>query len=271
MAVKATSRFLSTRIKLGLVVRIQFGDSRSLFLIIERIRRMFDLSADWQAIATRLRSDPVLARGIERSPGLRVPGSWDGFELAVRAILGQQVTVKGASALAAMMASKFGRPVQATGGLTHLFPTPQVLGDAKLFGVGLTKARAETIRPLARAVSGGQIQFDRIAAIEPFLDRLCEIPGIGNWTAQYIAMRALGEPDAFPSTDLGLLRVWIYKMVASLNAERKRGGPGVPMQRCICGMSPANDNLARAEKLREEHGYLSGKQSRSFAKVIGPE
>jgi AraC family transcriptional regulator of adaptative response / DNA-3-methyladenine glycosylase II len=192
--------------RLGLVVRIQFGDSRALFLIIERIRRMFDLSADWQAITARLRRDPALARRIEASPGLRVPGSWDGFELAVRAILGQQVTVKGASVLAARLASQFGRPILATGGLTHLFPTPQVLVDAKLSNVGLTTARGETIRCLARAVCDGQIQFDRIVAIEPFLARLCEIPGIGDWTAQYVAMRALGEPDAFPSTDLGLLR-----------------------------------------------------------------
>jgi len=192
--------------RLGLVVRIQFGDSRALFLIIERIRRMFDLNADWQAITARLRCDPVLARRIEASPGLRVPGAWDGFELAVRAILGQQVTVKGASVLAARLASEFGRPILATGGLTHLFPPPQVLAEARLSNVGLTKARAETIRYLARAVCDGQIQFDRIVAIEPFLARLCEIPGIGKWTAQYVAMRALGEPDAFPSSDLGLLR-----------------------------------------------------------------
>jgi AraC family transcriptional regulator of adaptative response / DNA-3-methyladenine glycosylase II len=192
--------------RLGLVVRIQFGNSRALFLIIERIRRMFDLSADWQAITARLRRDPALARRIEASPGLRVPGSWDGFELAVRAILGQQVTVKGASVLAARLASEFGRPILATGGLTHLFPTPQVLADAKLSNVGLTIARAETIRCLARAVCDGRIQFDRIVAIEPFLAHLCEIPGVGDWTSQYVAMRALGEPDAFPSTDLGLLR-----------------------------------------------------------------
>lgn len=192
--------------QLGLVVRIQFCDPHALFLIIERIRRMFDLDADWQAITARLRSDPALARRIEVSPGLRVPGAWDGFELAVRAILGQQVTVKGASALAARLVSEFGRPVLATGGLTRLFPSPQVLADAKLSGVGLTRARAQTIRSLARAVCDGHIQFDRVVAIEPFLTRLCEIPGIGKWTAQYVAMRALGEPDAFPATDLGLLR-----------------------------------------------------------------
>jgi AraC family transcriptional regulator of adaptative response / DNA-3-methyladenine glycosylase II len=208
--------------QLGLVVRIQFGDSRALFLIIQRIRRMFDLSADWQAIAARLRSDPMLAGRIERSPGLRVPGSWDGFELAVRAILGQQVTVRGASALAARLAGKFGRRVMATGGLTHLFPTPQVLADAKLSDVGLTKARAETIRSLARAVCDGQIRFDRIAAIELFLEHLCEIPGIGNWTAQYVAMRALGEPDAFPSTDLGLLRS--LELQDSRELERRAEG-----------------------------------------------
>jgi len=129
----------------ALSVHIQFDDSRALFLIIERIRRMFDLSADWQPIAARLRTDPALAGRIESVPGLRVPGCWNGFELATRAILGQQITVKGATALAGRIVSAFGRPFAATGNLTHLFPAPEILADAKLTNVGLTNARAETI------------------------------------------------------------------------------------------------------------------------------
>lgn len=190
----------------ALAVHIQFEDSRALFLIIERIRRMFDLSADWQTIAARLRTDPKLAGRIEAVPGLRVPGCWNGFELATRAILGQQITVKGATVLAGRIVTTFGRPFSAPGGLTHLFPSPAVLAEAKLTRVGLTGARAETIRALARATCDGRINFEGIAESDELLARLSEIPGIGQWTAQYVAMRALGEPDAFPSSDLGLLR-----------------------------------------------------------------
>lgn len=192
--------------KYSLAVRVQFGDPRSLFFIVERIRSMFDLNADWAAIVRTLRSDPALCARVEADPGLRVPGCWNGFELATRAILGQQITVKGATALAGQIAGTFGQPFSAGRNLTRLFPSPEILADAKLTGIGLPKTRAETIRTLARAVRDGQISFERIVDITAFLTRLCEIPGVGKWTAQYIAMRALGEPDAFPSGDLGLLR-----------------------------------------------------------------
>jgi AraC family transcriptional regulator, regulatory protein of adaptative response / DNA-3-methyladenine glycosylase II len=190
----------------ALAVRVQFGDPRSLFPITEQIRAMFDLNADWAAIVESLKTDPLLAKRIETEPGLRVPGCWNGFELATRAILGQQVSVKGATALAGRIARTFGLPFSAASGLTHLFPRPEVLADARLTSIGLPGARAETIRALARAVCDGQISFEGIAEADAFLARLCEIPGIGKWTAQYVAMRALGEPDAFPSGDLGLLR-----------------------------------------------------------------
>ncbi|HUK73895.1 MAG TPA: AlkA N-terminal domain-containing protein [Candidatus Bathyarchaeia archaeon] len=187
-------------------LRIQFGDPRALFLIIERIRRMFDLNADWQAIAARLRTDPALCRQLEAKPGLRVPGCWDGFELATRAILGQQITVKGATTLAGRLVRAFGQPLSAPNGLTHAFPRAEVLADAKLGRIGLPAARAEAIRSLARAVADGQLRFEAVTDSEAFLRRLGEVPGIGKWTAQYIAMRALGEPDAFPSGDIGLMR-----------------------------------------------------------------
>src|SRR5947199_1841668 len=182
----------------GLAARVQFGDPRSLFFITERIRAMFDLNADWEAIVRGLRTDPVLVGPVEARRGLRVPGCWNGFELTTRAILGQQVTVKGATALAGRLVSNFGRRFSAANGLTHLFPLPEVLGDAKLTSIGLPAARAETIRTLARAVSDGQISFEGIVDSEAFLARLCEIPRSGKWTAQYVAMRALGEPDVFP-------------------------------------------------------------------------
>jgi AraC family transcriptional regulator of adaptative response / DNA-3-methyladenine glycosylase II len=190
----------------ALIVRIEFGNPHSLIFIVERIRAMFDLTADWSAIVQSLKTDPALAERVESDPGLRVPGCWNGFELATRAILGQQITVKGATALAGKLVSSFGKPFPAASGLTHLFPAPEVLAEAKLASIGMPGARAETIRSLARAVCDGKIRFEGVVNFDAFLDRLCEIPGIGKWTAQYVAMRALGEPDAFPSSDLGLLR-----------------------------------------------------------------
>jgi AraC family transcriptional regulator of adaptative response / DNA-3-methyladenine glycosylase II len=147
-----------------------------------------------------------LARRIEVMPGLRMAGCWDGFELAVRAILGQQVSVKAATTLAGRLAQTFGTPVSTDPHLTHLFPSPEVLAEADVSRIGLPAKRAQTIRALARAVSEGRISFSSIANIEEFQTRLREIPGIGDWTMQYIAMRALGDPDALPVGDLGLLR-----------------------------------------------------------------
>jgi AraC family transcriptional regulator, regulatory protein of adaptative response / DNA-3-methyladenine glycosylase II len=208
-----------------LVVRLQFGDPRSLFFITERIRTMFDLNADWAAIVQSLRTDPVLMAHVDSGPGLRVPGCWNGFELATRAILGQQITVKGATTLAGRMVSTFGKPFSSVDGLTHLFPPPDVLADAKLTRIGLTEARAETIRALARAVCEGRIIFEGVIDSDAFLDRMCEIPGIGKWTAQYVAMRALGDPDAFPSGDLGLLRATALESSRELEHHAKAWRP----------------------------------------------
>jgi len=189
----------------ALALRVQFGDPRSLFFIVERIRGMFDLNADWSAIAPTLRADPVLAKRVAAAPGLRIPGCWSGFELGVRAILGQQITVKGATTLAGELVRRFGTALAGPGQLTHVFPSPEVIAQTDLASLGMPKARAETIRNFARAVSEGRIHFEGTASLQEFLGSLRAIPGIGNWTAQYIAMRALGEPDAFPSGDLGLL------------------------------------------------------------------
>jgi AraC family transcriptional regulator of adaptative response / DNA-3-methyladenine glycosylase II len=145
-------------------------------------------------------------------PGLRVPGCWDGFEMAVRAVLGQQVSVKGASTMAGRVAAEFGAPALADGharatnregGL--LFPTAKKLAGADLSRVGVTRQRANSIRDLAQAVVSGEVQFDGAIEPEEFERRITRIKGIGAWTAQYIAMR-LGEPDAFPAADLYLRR-----------------------------------------------------------------
>jgi AraC family transcriptional regulator, regulatory protein of adaptative response / DNA-3-methyladenine glycosylase II len=188
----------------ALSLRIHFPEPRWLFLIVEQVRRMFDLAADPSEIALHLGTDPMLADRIEDRPGLRVPGCWDGFELAMRAILGQQVTVRGATTLAGRLVRAFGTPVVAANGLTHLFPAPEKLAEADLSCIGLPRARAHCMRSLARAVCDKSIAFAGVTDSDDFRSRLCELPGIGDWTAQYVAMRALGEPDAFPSSDLGL-------------------------------------------------------------------
>ena len=190
----------------ALEVSISFPEPRWLFLIVERVRRMFDLGADPAEIASHLRKDPVLAGRIEAMPGLRVPGCWDGFELAVRAVLGQQVSVTAGSTLAGRLVRTFGKEISAAGPLTHLFPEADALARADLAVIGLPQARAETIRSLARSVTAGQINFDSVADFDEFRRRLRALPGIGDWTAEYIAMRALGDPDAFPGGDLHLLR-----------------------------------------------------------------
>lgn len=190
----------------SLAVRIHFSDPSALFPIIERIRMMFDLSADWTEIARILRSDPLLAERLRLSPGLRVPGCWDAFELSVRAILGQQVTVRAATTLAGRIVQLFGKPILLAGALTHLFPTPAILAEADLTRASVIRSRAAAIQALACAVCDKQIQFEGVADSSAFLARLSEIPGVGKWTAQYIAMRALGEPDAFPAGDIALLR-----------------------------------------------------------------
>ena len=190
----------------ALEVSISFPEPRWLFLIVERVRRMFDLGADPAEIASHLRKDPLLAGRVDAISGLRVPGCWDGFELAVRAVLGQQVSVTAATTLAGRLVQAFGKEISTAGNLTHLFPRPDVLARADLGVIGLTQARAETIRSLARSVTSGQINFDSVADFEEFRRRLGALPGIGDWTAEYIAMRALGDPDAFPGGDLHLLR-----------------------------------------------------------------
>lgn len=190
-----------------LLLRIEPAPCRDLIGVVERMRRVFDLGADPSRIGDHLRRSPILAPLVAQVPGLRVPGAWDGFELAVRAILGQQVTVRGATTLAGRIVRKFGKPIEGpAGALTHLFPRAQALAQADIQSIGLPIARAATIRSLAAAVAGGELHLDASLGLEEAVERLCGIAGIGPWTAQYIAMRALGEPDVFAQTDLGIRR-----------------------------------------------------------------
>ena len=174
--------------------------------IVARLRRMFDLDADPDAIGSVLSADRRLAPLLRKRPGLRIPSGWDGFEIAVRAILGQQVSVAAARTFASRIAQRFGETLETAPQpeLTHLFPTPLQLVDADLSEIGLTSARSETVRTVARAVLAGAVDFRADRTLEDFVERWTAMPGIGPWTANYIALRAMGHPDAFPADDLVL-------------------------------------------------------------------
>ena len=207
----------------ALLLSVVFPESRALFQIVERVRRMFDLTADPEDIAGHLSRDPALANVVATHPGLRLPGAWDGFELAIRAILGQQVTVKGASTLCGRLAAAFGAQLPVSDGPAILFPTPEALAEADVARIGLPKARARTIRALAQAVASGDVVFDGASDPDALEQRLTALPGIGSWTAQYVAMRALNEPDAFPAADLGLIRSAVALGIASDAKDLARG------------------------------------------------
>jgi AraC family transcriptional regulator of adaptative response / DNA-3-methyladenine glycosylase II len=217
----------------ALRLRVHAPVGPGLSRLVRRVRRLFDLDADPDRIARDLRRDSLLAPLIRSGPGLRVPGAFDGFETSIRAVLGQQVSVRGATTLAGRLVERFGTllsrgdggaaaPVPA--GLTHLFPAPGLLARADLTLIGLPRARAEAIRSLARAVSSGEISLDASETLDDAVSRLKALPGIGDWTAQYIAMRALGEPDALPAGDLALRQV----LGLSPAAIQKRAEPWRP-------------------------------------------
>ncbi len=191
----------------ALRARIRISKLEALPSIIARLRRVFDLAADPRAIAAHLAEDPALAPLIAKRPGLRVPGAWDGFELSMRAVLGQQITVTAAVRLAARLVASYGRPLKSPEhGLTHCFPKPAALAKADLSTLGVPKARAATLSALAAAVSKNPELLGPSCELDEAVSRLRAIPGVGEWTAQYIALRQLREPDAFPASDLGLMR-----------------------------------------------------------------
>ncbi|MDJ0940414.1 MAG: AlkA N-terminal domain-containing protein [Woeseiaceae bacterium] len=194
----------------SIVVSVSGVETASLFQVVQTAREMFDVDAPIADIHATLRKDPVLKSALKRRPGIRVPGTWDPFELSVRAILGQQVSVKAATTLSGRIVDRYGEPLDlesaAAYGITHLFPTPKRLGRARLNKMGLVGARAETISRLARAVSRRDIDFDDDA--DTFVEAMTALRGIGDWTAQYVLMRAHKNPDAFPASDLGLLRAF---------------------------------------------------------------
>lgn len=191
----------------SVLLHLHLTDLSDLNLIVQRCRQLFDIDSIPDSVASILTADPLLAPLIAARPGLRIPGTVNGFELAVRAILGQQISVAGARTLARRIVTAFGTSLeQPQGALTHLFPDPQVIACADLHGLGLTNGRIKALQALAHAVAEGGLILDPTADRERTIAQLQHLPGVGPWTASYIAMRALGDPDAFPAADLGLRR-----------------------------------------------------------------
>jgi len=183
---------------------VAVDDTRQLARIVARCRRLLDLDADPDAIATAL-AETSLSRLVESRPGLRVPGAFDGFELAVRAVVGQQISVAGARTMLGRIIERAGRPVEGpVPGLTHLFPSATELLAADLSELGLTNRRVSTLKELAIAVSEGRIDLDGGQDPAEAVAELLDVPGIGPWTASYVALRALRDPDAWPIGDLVL-------------------------------------------------------------------
>ena len=207
----------------ALAVDLHLDDCGELRPLIGRLRRMFDLDAPSPEITQHLAGDPLLRPAVTAHPGLHIPGSWDGFELAVRAILGQQISVQGARTMASRLVERWGGGVR--------FPDAATLAEADLTRAGLTRARAQSISKLASAVAEGELTFEPASSLEETIGKLSALEGIGPWTAHYIALRAFGEPDAFPAADLGLRRA--------------------------AGNLSARDLEARAESWRPWRGYAA--------------
>ena len=221
-------------------VKIRFPDVRLFPAIVARVRRLFDLGADIETIDNHLSGDPVLARLVAQRPGLRAPGGWDGFEIAVRAVLGQQISVVAAIRYAGQLVARHGRAVPKSflihPDLSRVFPTAKRLASASDIGLAMPGARLQALKAVAEAAVADPNLFRPFGNIEETVARLRMIRGIGEWTAQYIALRAIREMDAFPATDIGLLR-----SVASMDGEKT---------------TPAN-LLSRAESWRPWRAYAA--------------
>ncbi|WCM50291.1 DNA-3-methyladenine glycosylase [Pseudomonas sp. WJP1] len=219
----------------SLELTLDFPDINAVPEIVARLRRMFDLDADLISIHQHLSVDPLLAPLIAKRPGLRVPGTWDGLELAIRAVLGQQITVGAAIKLAGKLVAQYGTPLTpARGGLTHVFPEAAVLAAADLATLGMPKSRGRTLSGVAQAVLDDPLLFE--PGRQGGVARLLALYGIGDWTAQYIALRQMREMDGLPNGDVGLINA-----LAALE-----GGPVT-----------ARQLLERAEGWRPYRGYAA--------------
>ncbi len=187
----------------------RLDDLRDLNAAVARTRRLFDLDADPTSVDAALQADPVLAPLIARRPGLRVPGHPDGTELVTRAVIGQQVSVAGARTVAAQLTRRFGKPLDApAGSITHLFPDAATLATVDAAEYPMPRARGSALRTVALAIADGELMIDPGADRDDLRARLVALPGVGPWTAEYVLMRAVGDPDAFMPTDLGVRRAF---------------------------------------------------------------
>ena len=191
----------------AVLARLRLAELRDLGPAVTRVRRMLDLDADPVAVDDVLGADPALAALVATAPGRRVPAAPDAAELAVRAVLGQQVSIAGARTLTRRMLLAAGTPLaEPVGSLTHAFPRPEALADADLASIGLTGARQRSVGALATALAGGSVCLDPGADREDAERALREVPGVGPWTAALIALRGLGDPDVWLPGDLALRR-----------------------------------------------------------------
>jgi AraC family transcriptional regulator of adaptative response / DNA-3-methyladenine glycosylase II len=209
----------------ALLVEVSHSLTPVLPALLGRLRHLFDLSARPDVIDAQLARDPLLAASVARHPGLRVPGAFDGFELAVRAILGQQITVKGARTLAGRFVRAFGEPIETPHAeLNRLFPTPARIASApaeELASLGIIQSRARSVVAVATEMASGRLRLEAGAPPDATMAQLVALPGIGAWTAHYIAMRALRWPDAFPKEDV-VLRNALGKVSAARAEDLSR-------------------------------------------------
>jgi AraC family transcriptional regulator, regulatory protein of adaptative response / DNA-3-methyladenine glycosylase II len=214
----------------GVHAELRLADLRDLTAAVARCRRLLDLDADPLAVSSQLAGDPLLAPLVDAHPGLRVPGCVDGFELGVRAIVGQQVSVAGARTVLGRLAAAHGEPLgEADGALTHRFPTAAVLAEVDPGEHPFPRKRGEALRRLAGLVAAGELRLD--AGADPAETRaaLLDIPGVGDWTASYVAMRALGDPDAFLPGDVGVRHALALAREHAVRASvRSTGGDARP-------------------------------------------
>jgi AraC family transcriptional regulator of adaptative response / DNA-3-methyladenine glycosylase II len=209
-----------------LVLRAHLPHWEELIHVVGRARRIASLGFDLNEPAAQLGDDPIVGPLLRRRPGLRPPGTWDPFETGVRAILGQQISVAGANTISGRLVERLGNPVPGLTqlGLTHTFPSADTLATADLDGLGLTHARAAAVRTFARAVADDAVRLDRSVGLEGLVASITALAGLGPWTAQYLALR-LGEPDACPTTDLGLQRALGRPGAASFGDHAERWRP----------------------------------------------
>jgi AraC family transcriptional regulator, regulatory protein of adaptative response / DNA-3-methyladenine glycosylase II len=183
-------------------IELRLDDRRDRAEALARCRRLLDLGADTERIDAALGRDPLLAPLVRRRPGLRVPRATDGFELAVRAVIGQQVTLAAARRTGERLVALYGRPLEERSGtITHLFPTPAAVAEVASLELRLPRVRTGALHALARATIDGSLDLSPGADRDAARRTLLELPGIGPWTASYVAMRALGDSDAFPPGD----------------------------------------------------------------------